>query len=86
MSLQLPRLQSFGPNCGFKTEVLSTEKVGQIHFFYDGPFKKIESFFRKIKKDIIKDLNPITSNMEKRGGGISSLELIDMSEKINCYY
>ena len=71
---------------GFKTEVLSAEKVGQIHFFYNGHFKKIESFFRKIKKDIIKDLKPITSNMEKRGGGISSLELIDMSEKINNYY
>ena len=71
---------------GFKTKILGVEKVGQIHFFYNGSFKKLESFFKKISKDIIKDLRPLTSNMERRGGGISSLELVDMNKKINCYY
>ena len=71
---------------GFKTKILGVEKVGQIHFFYNGSFKKLKSFFKKITKNIIKDLKPITSNMEKRGGGISSLELADMSKKINSYY
>ena len=71
---------------GFKTKILGVEKVGQIHFFYNGSFKKLESFFKKISTDIIKDLRPITSNMEKRGGGISSLELVDMNKKIHCYY
>ena len=71
---------------GFKTKILGVEKVGQIHFFYNGSFKKLKSFFKKITKNIIEDLKPITSNMEKRGGGISSLELADMSKKINCYY
>ena len=58
---------------GFKTKILGVEKVGQIHFFYNGSFKKLKSFFKKITKNIIEDLKPITSNMEKRGGGISSL-------------
>ena len=71
---------------GFKTKILGVEKVGQIHFFYNGSFKKLESCFKKISTDIIKDLRPITSNMEKRGGGISSLELVDMNKKIDCYY
>ena len=71
---------------GFKTKILGVEKVGQIHFFYNGSFRKLESFFKKIRKNLIKDLKPITSNMEKRGGGISSLELIDMNKKINRYY
>ncbi len=71
---------------GFKTKILGVEKIGQIHFFYNGSFKKLKSFFKKISNDIIMDLKPITSNMEKRGGGISSIELIDMNKKINCYY
>ena len=71
---------------GFKTKILGVEKIGQIHFFYNGSFKKLKSFFKKISKDIIKDLKPITLNMEKRGGGISSIELIDMNKKIHCYY
>tara|TARA_A100001011_G_scaffold93978_1_gene98923 strand:- start:8144 stop:9454 length:1311 start_codon:yes stop_codon:yes gene_type:complete len=71
---------------GFKTTILGVEKVGQIHFFYNGSFKKIKSFFKEISNDIIKDLKPITSNMEKRGGGITSMKLIDMNKKIRCYY
>ena len=71
---------------GFKTKILGVEKVGQIHFFYNGSSKKLESFFKEISEDIIKDLKPITSNMEKRGGGISNLELVNMTNKINCYY
>ena len=71
---------------GFKTEILGLEKIGQIHFFYNGSFLKLKSFFNKIRKSIIKDLKPITSNMEKRGGGITFMELVDMNKKIHDYY
>ena len=71
---------------GFKTEILGVEKVGQIHFFYNGSFLKLQSFFRKIQENVLKSLKPIISNMEKRGGGITSLELHDMTSKIDCYY
>ena len=71
---------------GFKTEILGVEKVGQIHFFYNGSFFKLQSFFKKITKNILKNLKPITSNMEKRGGGITSLKLVDMNDKIHNYY
>ena len=71
---------------GIKAEVLGIEKIGQIHFFYNGSFLKLKSFFKKIKKKIIKELKPMVSNMEKRGGGINSLELLDMNNKIDNYY
>ena len=35
---------------------------------------------------MIKDLKPLTSNMKKRGGGITSLELLNMNSKIDFYY
>jgi hydroxymethylglutaryl-CoA reductase len=30
---------------GFKTTVLNTEKIGQVHFIYKGDFSKLEKFF-----------------------------------------
>ena len=71
---------------GFKTKVLGVEKIGQVHFFYNGSPLKLKTFFKEIRKNIIKGLKSITSNMEKRGGGINSLELVDMNNKIDSYY
>ena len=71
---------------GFKTRVLGVEKIGQVHFFYNGSPLKLKTFFKEIRKNIIKGLKSITSNMEKRGGGINSLELVDMNNKIDSYY
>ena len=71
---------------GFKTKVLGVEKIGQVHFFYNGSPVKLKAFFKEIRKNIIKGLKSITSNMEKRGGGINSLELVDMNNKIDSYY
>ena len=71
---------------GFKTKVLGVEKIGQVHFFYNGSPVKLKTFFKEIRKNIIKGLKSITSNMEKRGGGINSLELVDMNNKIDSYY
>ena len=71
---------------GFKTKVLGVEKIGQVHFFYNGSPLKLKTFFKEIRKYIVKGLKSITSNMEKRGGGINSLELVDMNNKIDSYY
>ena len=40
---------------GFKTEVLGTEKVGQVHFIFKGETSKLLRFFTEIKQDLIKD-------------------------------
>ena len=71
---------------GFKTKVLSTTKIGQVHFMYSGDFKTLENFFNTIKTQLIVDAKPITKNMEKRGGGILDIILKDKTEDISGYY
>jgi hydroxymethylglutaryl-CoA reductase len=71
---------------GFKTEVISTEKIGQVHFTYSGTFEELEAFFSTIKPRIIKDAKAITKNMEKRGGGILDLVLVNKTKDLKDYY
>ncbi len=71
---------------GFKTSVLSTEKIGQVHFMYHGASKKLKSFFDEIKPKLIQDTKSITKNMERRGGGIIDVQLRDKTELIEGYY
>lgn len=71
---------------GFKTRVLSTTKIGQVHFMYAGDFKTLETFFNHVKAQLIADAKPITKNMEKRGGGITDIVLKDKTNAISGYY
>lgn len=71
---------------GFNATVLSTNKVGQVHFIYKGDFKKLKKYFDKIKPKLISDVSSITSNMNKRGGGILNIELLNLSHTIENYF
>ncbi|WP_248723966.1 hydroxymethylglutaryl-CoA reductase, degradative [Seonamhaeicola sp. ML3] len=71
---------------GFKTEVISTTKIGQVHFIYKGDFNKLEQYFQHIKSALFEDTKSITANMEKRGGGILDIELRNKTEDIENYY
>ena len=71
---------------GFTTKVISTTKVGQIHFLWQGDKDKLFSFFNKIKKYLVESVKHLTENMETRGGGVSSVSLLDMTEKMENYY
>jgi hydroxymethylglutaryl-CoA reductase len=71
---------------GFKTTVISTTKIGQVHFMYHGNFETLNSFFNFIKPQLIKDAKPITKNMETRGGGILDIELRDKTQDIKGYF
>lgn len=71
---------------GFKTKVISTTKIGQVHFMYQGKKEALTSFFDKIKSKLITDAKPITKNMEKRGGGILDIQLKDKTEALDNYY
>jgi hydroxymethylglutaryl-CoA reductase len=71
---------------GFKTEVVSTTKVGQVHFMFSGDKSKLKEFFKFIKPSLISDAKHITANMEKRGGGIVSIDLVDKTEVLNDYF
>ena len=71
---------------GFKTKVINSLKVGQIHFFYEGYPKELSAFFKNRKSDLLKTLVPLTKNMEARGGGVVSLDLIDKCDILENYY
>jgi hydroxymethylglutaryl-CoA reductase len=71
---------------GFKATVLNTEKIGQVHFIFKGETSKLQSFFNATKENIISSTESITKNMQKRGGGILSLELRDKSTELENYY
>lgn len=71
---------------GFKTKVISTTKIGQVHFMFYGSFKLLEQFFNTVKPKLIKDAASITKNMEKRGGGIIDIELRNKTKDIKGYY
>lgn len=71
---------------GFKTEILGTEKVGQVHFMFYGEEQKLKDFFTQVKSKLLSSVASITKNMEKRGGGINDIELRSLDDKLNSYY
>ncbi|WOD44386.1 hydroxymethylglutaryl-CoA reductase, degradative [Hwangdonia lutea] len=71
---------------GFKATVISTTKIGQVHFMYHGDFNTLQRFFKQVKPKLIEDAKPITKNMEARGGGIIDIELRDKTSDIKGYY
>lgn len=71
---------------GFKTEILSTKKVGQVHFKWSGDKDWLFQSFPEIKKQIEKETGEITANMVKRGGGISSIQLLDFTNEKENYF
>ncbi|EHO14230.1 hydroxymethylglutaryl-CoA reductase, degradative [Myroides odoratimimus CCUG 12901] len=71
---------------GFKTTILGTEKIGQVHFIYKGDKSKLVQFIKDIDSKFYEDTNSITQNMQKRGGGISAIELRDKTADVDNYY
>jgi len=71
---------------GFKTEVLGTEKIGQVHFMYEGDPERLHKFIAAIKPKFYEDSQPITKNMVARGGGIRDIELRDKTKELKDYY
>jgi len=71
---------------GFKAQVISTTKIGQVHFIFKGDIEKLKQFFNQIKPQLFKDTQTITANMNKRGGGILDIELRDKTKDIPNYY
>lgn len=71
---------------GFKAEVLSTKKVGHVHFMYGGSFETLQKYFNSKKPYLFEITEKITQNMRKRGGGILDIELKNQTDKLKNYY
>jgi len=71
---------------GFSTEIVGTQKCGQVHLRYQGNQALLQSFFDAYKQDLIGSLDQLQANMKKRGGGLVDLELQDLTEHLDDYY
>ena len=71
---------------GFKAKVISTTKKGQVHFSWKGDKEKLYDFFSIIESDLLFCVKKDIQNMEKRGGGIKEISLIDRTDALENYF
>lgn len=71
---------------GFKAEIISTTKNGQVHFNYFGNFNDLQTFFNETKPALISGIETLQTNMKKRGGGLIDITLVDSTKKLEGYY
>ena len=71
---------------GFKTSIISTTKIGHVHFIYTGDEEKLYRFFKEVQPKLEAGTAELTANMRARGGGILSTALINKSDELEGYY
>lgn len=71
---------------GFKTEVISTTKNGQVHINFYGDDLDIQTFFSENKLLLFECVSEIEMNMKKRGGGLLDIVLINSTNSLEGYY
>jgi hydroxymethylglutaryl-CoA reductase len=76
----------WGERGGFKTTIINTEKIGQVHFLFNGSAEKLIAFFNQIKPQFFINTAEVTKNMQKRGGGILDIELRNKTAEIANYF
>ncbi len=74
------------PRGGFQAQVLSTVKLGQLHFLWKGNGDQLRRLLPELEIQLKQETVEITQNMERRGGGILSLELIDYCDQEPDYF
>lgn len=72
---------------GFKTTIVSTKKIGHVHFMYQGDSEKLNAFFNStLKSSLLSGTETITANMRARGGGIVDIALVDKTADLEGYF
>lgn len=71
---------------GFHARVISTVKLGQVHFTYSGDPQILQRVKAELFECLRRDALPITANMDARGGGILDIELLDFQALEPGYY
>ena len=68
---------------GFHTQIIDVQKVGHVHFIWEGKSsEKLFAFFNFIKDKFYSHTEHITKNMQLRGGGILDIQLVDKTALI----
>ena len=52
---------------------------------YEGDKQKLTEYFNFVKPFLLSETEGITKNMQKRGGGISDIQLVDKTEALENY-
>ncbi|TAE00410.1 MAG: hydroxymethylglutaryl-CoA reductase, degradative [Bacteroidetes bacterium] len=71
---------------GFHAKMIDTQKIGQVHFLWEGDFNKLYAIFDEIKDVLLNATAEVTKNMITRGGGILDIELLNMTHVEANYY
>lgn len=71
---------------GFHTRVVATLKLGQLHFQWKGDPEKLYQLSAVWKNRLRSEAAYLTENMEKRGGGVVDIELLDLSHLEPNYF
>lgn len=71
---------------GFRTEILGTTKLGQVHFRWGGEAARLWTTLPGLRERIMSETQDITANMQKRGGGITGIELFDFTHLESNYW
>ena len=71
---------------GFKVEVISTEKIGHVHFMYEGDATPLFDDIHLLEEQLRAVTAELTANMESRGGGITSITLVDKRPQLAHYF
>ncbi|MEO6691632.1 MAG: hydroxymethylglutaryl-CoA reductase, partial [Saprospiraceae bacterium] len=70
---------------GVKAIIKGTRKVGQIHFTWNGKFSVLSNLIPELEKVMRSDAIELLHNMEQRGGGMHSIELIQIDRLENYF-
>lgn len=70
---------------GIKAVTISTIKIGQLHFSWNGNFNILKEKFDDLIQEYKIAVAHLVENMESRGGGFVDFELIDFPEEENYY-
>jgi hydroxymethylglutaryl-CoA reductase len=71
---------------GFNIHVRNKTKPGHIHFIWSGSEAQLQSFVTNVSPELLESAGHLTRNMELRGGGVNSISLIDLTDKIPGYH
>ncbi|WP_116106280.1 hydroxymethylglutaryl-CoA reductase, degradative [Lewinella sp. IMCC34191] len=71
---------------GFEAEIVATEKLGQLHFRWAGAPERRAALFPELERRLRHATADITARMEKRGGGVRSMQWKHLPEvNEQCY-
>lgn len=65
---------------GFNAELVDNLKSGQIYFSWKGKKESLDLIFNAYKPYLFSKISPITERMEKRGGGIMGISLLELTK------